>query len=309
MSDAPLHQADDSLSPIEPDDDLLAVSGPASQFDDAVSLLGDHGHAAPVCGMPEADTAFWQPQTTGFTCAVMAQRGIIAEFTGQDISEAQLVYDATAHGWLTDGGMSPLDADKLLELYHIPCHSQTGARIEDLMAELAQGHKVIVGVDSGEIWGQDHPLEDFFGQAADHAIWVTGVDLSDPAHPQVIVNDSGDPNGAGKVYGLDQFVDAWQDSGFFYVSTDHAPPDMGGTPDFDPSQGLFPALVDYFSGFDADFHERVGADPPAGASGARLEAGREPKDAARLGAGVCAHCGGQGYTTWPGGARASHCCQ
>jgi hypothetical protein len=55
-------------------------------------------------GTPEQDAQFWQMQTTPFTCAVMAQCGIIGAFTGEPVSEAQLVYEATINGWLTDGG-------------------------------------------------------------------------------------------------------------------------------------------------------------------------------------------------------------
>lgn len=181
------------------------------------------GHDQTTVGTPDIDAAFWQPQTTNFTCAVQAQRGIIEAFTGEDISESELVYEATTNGWLTDGGMSPHDVGRLLELHGVDNHTVDGATVEQLMTELAQGHKVVIGVDSGELWQSDSPLEDFFGETADHAIWVTGVDLSDADHPQVVVNDSGDPSCAGKAYDLNNFVDAWRDSGFFYVATDSAP--------------------------------------------------------------------------------------
>jgi len=175
-----------------------------------------------VIGTPNADMSHWQQQDTDFTCAVQAQRGIIEQFTGEPISESQLVYEATANGWLTNRGMSPDDVGNLLELHGIPCHANHDATVQDLLGELAEGKKVIVGVDSGELWNGE-PIEDFFHQSADHAIWVTGVDFTDPNNPQVIINDSGDPNGAGKQYSLNDFVDAWEDSGFNYVSTDFAP--------------------------------------------------------------------------------------
>ncbi len=218
----------------------------------------DHGTAG-VVGTPDVDQGYWEQQTTDFTCAVEAQRGIIEEFTGQHVSEAQLTYEATVNGWLSDHGMSPADAGSLLELYGIDCHSSTGATVEDLMAELAQGHKVIVGVDSGEIWRNDFPLEDFFHQSADHAIWVTGVDMTDAAHPKVIVNDSGDPNGAGKAYDLQTFANAWQDSGFFYVATNDAPPDMSFAAGrgFDTTVGVFPELASYFGNLYNDFRDHL----------------------------------------------------
>lgn len=230
-------------------DDIRLPWSPGSDDSDASALVGT----------PEHDAQYWQPQTTAFTCAIQAQRGIIEAFTGQSVSEAQLVYDATVNGWLTDGGMSPHDVGNLLELYGIPCHPRTGATVEELMAELAQGRKVIVGVDSGEVWQNDFPLEDFFHQSADHAIWVTGVDMSDPANPKVIVNDSGDTSGAGKAYDLAMFKDAWQDSGFFYVATDDAPSDMAlaSQQGFDQSEGAFSGLSSYFGRFYADFRDHL----------------------------------------------------
>lgn len=215
-----------------------------------------------LVGTPDVDAQFWQPQTTAFTCAVQAQRGIIEAFTGQPVSEAQLVYDATVNGWLTDGGMSPHDAGNLLELHGIPCHAKTGANVEELMAELAQGHKVIVGIDSGEVWRTDFPLEDFFERSADHAIWVTGVDMTDPSHPHVIVNDSGDPSGAGKAYDLALFKDAWQDSGFFYVATDAAPSNIGmlAASGFDSDKGAFAELADWLADKGADVWSYLNSD-------------------------------------------------
>lgn len=218
---------------------------------------------AEIVGDAVGDTRFWQPQTTAFTCAVVAQRGVIEAMTGEAVSEAQLVYEATASGCLTDGGMSPYDVGSLLDDYGVPNHVVQSAGVSDLVAELTLGHKVIVGVDSGELWNTDGPLEDFFGQAADHAIWVTGVDMTDPTAPKVIINDSGDPNGAGRIYELDRFVDAWQDSGFFYVATDHAPPDyVVECGAFDPVAGHIPALASYFGaqidGFDASLKEPLG---------------------------------------------------
>ena len=221
----------------------------------------EHPHGGgDIIGTPDIDTHYWQPQTTPFTCAVQAQRGIIEEFTGKDVSEAGLVYEATSNGWLTDHGMSPSDVGDLLQLHGIPCHSEMGASIQDLMAELAKGHKVIVGVNSSELWHGTSPLRDFFHQSADHEIWVTGVDASDPAHPQVIINDSGDTTGgAGKAYDLALFKDAWQDSGFFYVATNNAPSNMSFAVGhgYDETAGVFPAITSYFGDIYSDFRSHM----------------------------------------------------
>lgn len=184
----------------------------------------DHGH---VIGTPEQDASHWVHQTTPFTCAVVSQQMILNQF-GIDVSEAQLVYDATSHGWLSANGTSPSDAGQLLEFYGVHCHSYQGADIESLLSELAHGHKVIVGVDGGELLKQDWFFEDWFNpNGADHAVVVTGLDMRDPSHPMVVLNDPGHPHGAGATYPLDEFLDAWADSGQMYIATDIAPGELG----------------------------------------------------------------------------------
>jgi hypothetical protein len=191
------------------------------------------------------DAKHWELQSTPFTCAVEAQRGIIETYTGQEISEAQLVYDATSMGHLSDQGMSPADIGSLLEHYGVPCHQVENAQIGDIVSELAAGHKVIIGVDSGELWGEESPMSDFYEQAPDHAIWVTAVRDDGDGNVTVVVNDSGDPDGAGKEYPLDTFVDAWEDSGGFYVATDSPPENLSAQVEgFDPETGMFSSLKD-----------------------------------------------------------------
>ena len=209
-------------------------------------------------GNPISDTALWQEQTTGFTCAVLSERGVIEAYTGYPVSESELVYHATANGWLTDNGMSPIHVGRLLDMYDIPNHAVANASMEDIMSELAQGHRVIVGVNTDQLNNPDSQTGEFIAQAADHAVWVTGVDMSDPNNPQVIINDSGTPDGAGIVYDLNQFKDAWKSSGFFYVSTLEAPPGYelsAGT--FDPVRGEISELVEFYDDTFGDFEDKI----------------------------------------------------
>jgi hypothetical protein len=165
-------------------------------------------------------------QTTDFTCDVVSQEMILHEF-GINFGEAQLTYEATAHGWLTDGGTSMENMSRLLELHGVYTHAVPHGSVDALVAELAQGHKVIAAVDSGEMWKTDFPWEDLFkSHGADHAIVITGLDMRDTAHPKVYINDPGDPAGAGKAYPLDEFLNAWSDGGNLYVATDNAPSDL-----------------------------------------------------------------------------------
>ena len=217
-------------------DDVLRFDSHGLDAGHLDTFLGDHFHSPwdheghHLFGTPTSDADLHSTQSTPFTCAVVAQQMILRSF-GIDMSEAQLVYDATSHGWLTELGTHPTDMAKLLDFYGVKTHMAYGD-VGDLLTELIRGHKVIVSLDSGELWGKDSFFEDLRDPAGeDHAVMVTGLDLSDPAHPRVVVNDPGDPAaGRGHSYPLDQFLDAWADSGNFYVATDAAPLNLESHP-------------------------------------------------------------------------------
>ena len=166
-------------------------------------------------------------QTYPDTCAIKSQQLIMNEF-GIPVSEDQCVAYSMEQGWYSaDGtGTQCEDVGKLLVDSGIPCTQRCEANVYDLANELAQGHKVIVGVDSGELWngGFMEWLKDFFlGDTPDHALIVAGIDMSDPNNPMVVVTDPGTGDCA-KSYPLDQFMDAWSDSQCYMVSTDVAAP-------------------------------------------------------------------------------------
>lgn len=183
----------------------------------------------PVIGTPGQDAAsFPGQQSYADTCAIRCQEFILEQFTGQDYEEDALIQDAVAHGWYAPGGGTlPENTGKLLELHGIPVTQYDGANTFNLTAELAQGHKVIVGVDSGELSGQNPVLEkisEAMGfDGADHAVVVSGIDTSNPNDVRVIVSDPG--TGEAKAsYPMGEFVAAWQDSNFFMAATQQPAP-------------------------------------------------------------------------------------
>lgn len=169
---------------------------------------------------PGADTTSIQ-QHFDDTCAIQSQNIVMKAF-GYDISEEQLVQEAKALNIYEEGsGTSPHDVGILLNVHGVPTHTVQNAHVYDLVNELAQGHKVIVGVDSGELW---HPsifekMQDLFGGKADHALVVTGIDTTNPNHIEVIITDPGSGDVAMR-YPMEQFLDAWHDSHCFMVATD-----------------------------------------------------------------------------------------
>lgn len=160
------------------------------------------------------------------SCAVKSQQLVLQDF-GIYIPEEQLYMEAEANGWIHEG-TSPYDVGKLLELHGVPVSQYENANIFNLVNELAQGHKVIVGVDSGELWQDDVFDKLFEDNQADHALIVSGVDTTDPNNVKVILTDPGSGE-LLKEYPMEQFVDAWQDSGCFMVTTNNAVPNI-----FDP---------------------------------------------------------------------------
>lgn len=177
------------------------------------------------------------------TCAIKSQQLILNEF-GLPVSEDQLVQQAEQFNIYTPGeGTSPADVGKLLELNGVPCTQHSNASIYDLTSALAQGQKVIIGVDSGELW-QGEPMGDLLsGEQADHALIVAGIDTTNPNDVQVILTDPGTGEEAAR-YPMAQFLDAWEDSGNFMVTTD-APAPFAYNPEminFDYEAGHIPMI-------------------------------------------------------------------
>ena len=183
------------------------------------------------------------------TCAIKSQQLILNDF-GIPCTEDDLVKYSAEHGWYNGNGTNMEDVGNLLEDAGIQCTRQCDANVFNLVSELSKGHKVIVGVDSGELWGNRFTewLKDFFlGVTPDHALLVTGIDTSDPNNVKVLVTDPGTGE-AGKAYPLEQFMDAWSDASCYMCSTnDPVPATVPGMENFDYLEGHLPDIagIDY----------------------------------------------------------------
>jgi hypothetical protein len=214
---AELEQGDSLFSP--PDIESLSDS----------DIEGFHTPPGDVTGDVESIIEVWDGrQSYPTTCAVRCEEIIIEVYRGGDIDEHVLVQEAYDKGWWRPGvGTSPEDIGNLLESHGIEINRFTSSNIFHLADELAKGHRVIIGVDSGELWNQMPFLEylqDAFGfEEADHAVIVSGIDTTDPGNPLVIISDPGTGEAAAH-YPLDEFLDAWEDSDFFMIATTEPPP-------------------------------------------------------------------------------------
>lgn len=181
-----------------------------------------------IIGNPISDIENWHMQTYDDTCAIASQEFILDEMTGQDFSEDELRQEAIEMGWYTPGGGTPLDCmGNLLEAHGINVDKQYGCTLDDLSQKLASGENVIIALDADEIWNpNDIDTDDILAnvaglpeQGVNHAVQVIGVDYSDRDNPVIILNDPGQPDGQGIIVNADEFVDAWEDSNNYMVST------------------------------------------------------------------------------------------
>jgi len=185
----------------------------------------------PIVGQPSEGNMTSQEIRQGHpdTCAIRSQEIVLRDF-GIDVDEETLIEEAVENGWYCENGTKDSDVGRLLELHGVQVTRYVDAGINDLVDQLEAGKKVIVGVDAGELWDPDGEyFEDFFfGENADHALIVSGVDASDPDNVKVIVTDPGTGEVA-KAYPLEQFMDAWEDADNCMVVTNEPSPDLDDT--------------------------------------------------------------------------------
>lgn len=157
------------------------------------------------------------------TCAIKSQQ-LILESNGLNFSETELRDEAIQNGWYIPGNGTPMEyVGNILENHGMEVCKYLHANITVLAKEVSQGHQVIVGVDSGELWnaGHDEFFEDIIcGGQADHALLVSGF-VVDPftAEQNILLTDPG-MGGVCIEYPIEQFEDAWNDSNNFMIAVD-----------------------------------------------------------------------------------------
>lgn len=170
---------------------------------------------------------FWQGLNN--ECAIHAQFRILQDY-GYTGTVDDLTQEAIDNGWFDpETGTASENIGKLLELHNVPCDMYFEANRYNLINELAQGKRVIVTVDSSELWHKNTFLEkswenlkDLFGNGADHALVVSGINTEDPDNIKVVLTDSGD--GSRTIsYPIEQFEDAWRDGMCQMVVTKEPP--------------------------------------------------------------------------------------
>lgn len=159
------------------------------------------------------------------TCAIRSQELILRDF-GIQISQEDLKQFATHKGWYDEG--TPEDAiGNLLETCQIGTHTAHCDSVYDIINELKDGHRVIVTLDSHEIWAEPGSFEYEFYRLIpnpDHALIVSSinVDPDNPENSKVMLTDPG--SGSILEYDIERFAHAWKDSDCYMMATDEAAP-------------------------------------------------------------------------------------
>jgi hypothetical protein len=178
-------------------------------------------HLGEVIGNPEEWAYYYSAQTLPDSCAVVAQQGILKTF-GIDVTESELVNYAEDAGIYVPGQGTTLDdVGDILDHFGVKNERLSGGELDNLVNELKQGNRVIVGLDANEIWVPEASLNPFNNWKSElpdagHAVWVTGIDEENGV---VYMNDSGVPDGQGRKVDIDDFLNAWEDYDNYYCVT------------------------------------------------------------------------------------------
>lgn len=163
------------------------------------------------------DVENWHVQAEPMSCTVSTQELVAEQLLDQDLSESKMIEYARRKGWYDPvEGASKADTGKLLEEMGFEVQRENHMELQDLLEALASGEKVICAVDNLTL---NCPEAAFLpGRKANHVVQLVAVDFSDPENPQVVLNDTGVPNGQGIRHDLDVFMNAWKTGQNFAVT-------------------------------------------------------------------------------------------
>jgi hypothetical protein len=191
-------------------------------------MVGESGEEFYGSFIPtQFDNDVWHMQQYPDTCAIVCQEYILKEFDIM-VTEDELRDIAIENGYYYPGAGTTLsDVGNLLEHYKVEIDMSYKSDILDVIEKLSNGQKVIVALDSNEIWPDKEidQMDDAWGcLEPNHAVVVTGYDFNNPDDQKIFLNDPGHSLGKNFEVSLKDFRNAWDDSNNLMVYTDKAIP-------------------------------------------------------------------------------------
>jgi hypothetical protein len=235
--------AEDLLPDPLPGFDLPEPGGMLPFFDEQPAVGGvPLVSGGQLVGDPAGDAEHWFTQAANGYCVPSSIAQIVSEYTGaHHADESAFVARANALNLFTIGpdgapSMGIDGAHALLEDAGVPASIEIGIGVDTLVGYLAEGRRVMLAVDSDEIW---YGVED--QDAVDHAVVLTGIDT---ARGVAILSDPGTPDGNMMEVPLDVLADAWADGGNAALVCDSPPGStaLPATPD-EPFVEIVPAML------------------------------------------------------------------
>lgn len=174
----------------------------------------------------------WFEQAQNGTCVPASVAQIVSEYSGLEVTtEAAFVDYAVSVGLYGDGGieggMTAEAAVELLAAADVPAHAAAGT-LDSLESAVEGGYGVMIAVDSGEYWyPTDEAVEEASGQdvGADHCVVISEVDQDAGL---VYLSDPGTPDGNQLAVPIEQFEQAWAESGNTMIVCDEPSPNLDG---------------------------------------------------------------------------------
>lgn len=177
----------------------------------------EFAEVAEYIGNPEKDMENWHPQTEQNSCAIACQEFVAEQLLHQDFSEKEMIHFAKEQGWYrSESGTPESHVGDILESLGLEVDREAGQTLSDLAEDLQRGRKVICSVNNMILSNPD--FAELPGMKANHAVEIIGIDVSNPDHIQVILNDSGVEDGQGRQVSADTFMKAWNTSRNYAVT-------------------------------------------------------------------------------------------
>lgn len=193
--------------------------------DDSNTVNNEIIYRAPSITGPNTSLGFIE-QSDDLLHVARCQQHILHQY-GIERNEEELV-SAIKKDWGDDNG-SLYNVGGLLEKFDIPVTRYENANVITAAKELAEGHSVVIVVDSRNLWeagfweGSFESTEDMLLDKPDHSFVIAGINTMNPLDVRIEISEV-KQNGVKLDYSFDEFIDLWRNSNFFMVSTDQAMP-------------------------------------------------------------------------------------